>query len=124
MLDRLLDFIERIFCHFRKIPTLKQKYLISDSSQVLAELTNPKFDDMFWTSFRLTPQVQEKRLLEKLYSSDFWSSSEIRITEEGGDKVVQFTLAVLTDDDDQWIEYLSTKPERIRLRGPYAPKKT
>jgi hypothetical protein len=103
----------------KQYPVLKDSYLVLSGNKQLARLSAPVYDDMFWTSFLLTPSIQDASDLEKLYSDEFWWSADIRIIESDTGRTVMFTLAALVDDEENFLDYMPLKPERVRLKGPY-----
>ncbi len=44
--------------------------------QCVARLTDPRYEEMFWTSFAFTPLTQDATLLQLFDSRDFWRGSE------------------------------------------------
>lgn len=40
--------------------------------RVIAYLSDPRFEDMFWISYRVTPLTGEPELAARLLTSDFW----------------------------------------------------
>lgn len=40
--------------------------------RVIAYLSDPRFEDMFWISYRVTPLTDDPELAARLMTSDFW----------------------------------------------------
>lgn len=100
-------------------PMLKTDYCVSDGTEQLATL-RCVFPDQFWSKFELTPVTNNPDKLTLLYSFDFWLSNDIAITEQDTNRRVEFSLALLmSNDEEEFIDYLADRPQTIQLRGPY-----
>lgn len=44
--------------------------------RVVAYLSEPRFEDMFWISYRVTPLTDEPELAARLSEPEFWRSAE------------------------------------------------
>lgn len=103
-------------------PALKESYDIADGDTLLATLTQPDTTDQFWVQFLLTPITADIAKLAILYSSDFWYSDRIIITESNSSRRVNFILSfdiIETDTEVTFIDNLKDRPPVIKLRGPY-----
>ncbi len=44
------------------------------AGEVIARLDEPRYEDMFWVSYRLTPTTDDAALASRLLSREFWRS--------------------------------------------------
>ncbi len=105
---------------FHKKPKMKSAYTILDSSySTIGKLSEPIFQDMFWTSFLLTPTTSNAFSLGRLYSIKSWLIQQIHVIEIDTGREVEFLLALYINENDGIVDYLKERPTHISLRGPY-----
>lgn len=116
---------------------LIEEFLIYNQDKPIAELNNPTPNERFWTFYDLKPLSSDGAIIARLYSDDFWLSTDISFSTKDSMIPCKFFLALNIEDDDpdnpdeeittsfSWMEpngtmvSLSTMPKRILLRGPY-----
>jgi hypothetical protein len=54
----------------------ESRWVIERHGQVIAALTEPRPEDMFWYSYRLEPLTDDPDLRQQLLSAEFWAQAE------------------------------------------------
>lgn len=131
LLKKIQEFLYARFGIFYSGPVLQDLYYVFDDAAPLATsplATLTRADtDFFWSSFLLTPLTDDPNKLELLYSSDFWWGASIAIREQDSNRRVKFMPALLlSDDEEEVIDYFKERPQYVNLRGPieYKPRES
>ena len=51
-------------------------WFVEREGEVIAVLTEPRTEDMFWNSYRMEVVAADPRLRERMYSAAFWAGAE------------------------------------------------
>ncbi len=85
--------------------------------QCVAKLTDPRFDDMFWTSFAFTPLSQDPALLKMLDCKEWWhdyGKINYRYVNDG-----RITIGTFPGGSGALNGRVSLRNLRARLLGPW-----
>src|SRR5262249_55432612 len=88
-------------------------WLIERRGEVIAILTDPRFEDMFWESYRMEVVARDPTLRRQMLGKDFWARAEseglVYRNREFGE-AAQFAFPAVSPFPE---------PDRLMMRGLY-----
>jgi hypothetical protein len=78
-------------------------WFVEFKGERIAELTEPKWDDMFWVLYRITPLTEDPAIRALLETPDFWWSDDVVCRSREFGFIAPFAFGSGRGPSDGWI---------------------